>query len=341
MPGICIGDTFKVSRVLITGGAGFVGRHFARYFLQRGDEVWVVDPIVAGTGGIDPAAGWPLFDPRDFTNFHFVQVDCREFFRSHMNQSFDVALHLAAVVGGRLMIERNPLAIADDLSIDSEYWQWAVQARPKKTICFSSSAAYPIKFQREDSYVLLSEEMIDFGDDIGMPDMSYGWAKLTCEYLARLAYDRYGLASVCYRPFSGYGIDQDDTYPFPSICKRSIAVSAGEPFVVWGNGQQMRDFIHIDDCVRGVIATMDAVNNGDAINLSTGILTSFLEFARLATRACGYDTRIIGRDDRPAGVFARGGATTLQESLGFAPSVEFSQGIYAAITAYEGRLERP
>ena len=65
--------------------------------------------------------------------------------------------------------------------------------------------------------------MIDFDDDIGMPDMSYGWAKLTCEYLARLAYERHGLKSVSYRPFSGYGEDQDDTYPFPSICKRAIA----------------------------------------------------------------------------------------------------------------------
>ena len=91
----------------------------------------------------------------------------------------------------------------------------------QKTLCFSSSAAYPIKYQREGNYVLLREDMIGFDEDIGMPDMSYGWAKLTCEYLARLAYEKHGLKSVCYRPFSGYGEDQDDSYPFPSICKRS------------------------------------------------------------------------------------------------------------------------
>ena len=107
-------------------------------------------------------------------------------------------------------------------------------AKPAKTLCFSSSAAYPIKFQRENDYVLLHEDMIDFEDDIGMPDMSYGWAKLTCEYLARLAYEKHGLKSVCYRPFSGYGEDQDDSYPFPSICKRALAKRGSKVLDVWG-----------------------------------------------------------------------------------------------------------
>ncbi len=63
--------------------------------------------------------------------------------------------------------------------------------------------------QRQDHYELLKEDMIDFTKSIGMPDMSYGWAKLTCEYLARLAYEKHGLKSIVYRPFSGYGEDQD------------------------------------------------------------------------------------------------------------------------------------
>ena len=56
-----------------------------------------------------------------------------------------------------------------------------------------------------------------------MPDLTYGWAKLTHEYCALLAYEKHGIQSVSYRPFSGYGGDQDDSYPFPSICKRVLA----------------------------------------------------------------------------------------------------------------------
>jgi GDP-L-fucose synthase len=236
------------------------------------------------------------------------------------------------------MIENRPLAVADDLSIDAEYWQWAERARPAKTLCFSSSAAYPIKFQRQGDYRLLTEGMISFDDDIGMPDMSYGWAKLTCEYLARLAFEKHGLKSVCYRPFSGYGEDQDDTYPFPSIIKRAIA-NLGQPVLsVWGTGDQMRDFIHIDDCVQGAIATMERIDNGDALNLSTGIYTSFKQFARMAAEAVGYTPEVIGLSDQPAGVFARGGDTRKQESLGFKAKTSFEQGIRMALDAISGRV---
>jgi GDP-L-fucose synthase len=238
------------------------------------------------------------------------------------------------MVGGRTMIEYNPIAVADDLSIDAEYWQWAKICGPRKTLCFSSSAAYPIKFQRKDNYVLLHEDMISFEDDIGMPDMSYGWAKLTCEYLARLAYEKHGLKSVCYRPFSGYGEDQDDTYPFPSICKRALENRGKSVLEVWGSGTQMRDFIHIEDCVAGVVQTMDQIDNGDAVNLSTGILTSFIEFAAKAAGLCGYKPEVRGMSDKPAGVHARGGDTAKQKALGFTYSIDFETGIARALDRF-------
>ena len=321
-------------KILITGGAGFVGRRFCRRFLDAGDEVHCVDPIAADTGGIDPSGRWPLFAPNEFKSFHFYKQDCRDWFDAHSDSDFDYVVHLAAMVGGRAMIENRPLAVADDLAIDAEYWQWAERAKPAKTLCFSSSAAYPIKYQRQGDYRLLTEDMIGFEEDLGMPDMSYGWAKLTCEYLAKLAYEKHGLRSICYRPFSGYGEDQDDTYPFPSIVKRAMA-HAGEPVLtVWGTGDQMRDFIHIEDCVDGAFATMDSIDDGDALNLSTGIYTSFKEFARMAAEVIGYSPTVVGMSDKPAGVFARGGDTTKQASLGFRAQTSFDEGIRRAVAFY-------
>lgn len=329
-----------MAKILITGGAGFVGRHFTRHFLETGHEVLVVDPIAQFTGGIDPAAGWPLFEPRDFQTFSFLKQDCRAWFEQTAACEFDYVLHLAAMVGGRLMIEYNPIVVADDLSIDAAYWQWAARAKPARTVCFSSSAAYPIKFQREHDHVLLREDMIDFGDDIGMPDLSYGWAKLTCEYLARLAFERYGLKSVCYRPFSGYGEDQDDTYPFPSICKRAMLNRGSEALTVWGSGAQMRDFIHIEDCVRGVVSTMDRIDDGGALNLSTGILTSFLQFAGLAAAASGYVPIVSGMSDKPTGVHARGGDTAKQRAFGFEHAIGFADGVARAVAYFDANPRR-
>ena len=321
-------------KVLVTGAAGFVGRHLVKRLLDAGDEVHAVDCVAEFTGGIDPVNGWPFFDPFQYRNFHFYKEDCRQWFQHRRDGDFDYAFHLAAMVGGRLMIENNPLAVADDLAIDASYWQWAKVARPRKTACFSSSAAYPIDLQREDAYVLLKEDMISFDGDIGMPDMSYGWAKLTCEYLARLAYEKHGLASICYRPFSGYGEDQDDAYPFPSICKRAIENRGARTLQVWGTGTQMRDFIHIEDCMDGIFTTVDKINDGGAVNLSTGVLTSFLDFARTAAEILGYHPEVKGSTDKPAGVHARGGDTTKQRQLGFVAKIAFREGIERALQHY-------
>ncbi len=327
-----------LARILITGGAGFVGRHVTRRLLERGDEVVVVDPIAPLTGGRAPADGWPLFDPRDFAGFSFVEQDCRAYFRAHPHAHFDAVFHLAAIVGGRLVIEHNPLAVADDLSIDAHYWEWARTAQPGKSLIFSSSAAYPVSLQRPDGYRLLTEDDIRFdGSDLGMPDLSYGWSKLTVEFLARLAYERHGLKSVCYRPFSGYGEDQDDTYPFPSICKRALAHRGAAALTVWGSGRQMRDFIHIEDCVTGVLATMDSTDDGGAFNLSTGRLTSFIEFAGIAARAAGYTPEITGTSDKPEGVFARGGETAKQASHGFVAETTFEDGVARALAYFEAQ----
>ncbi len=308
-----------MARYLITGGAGFVGRHVTRRLLERGDTVVVVDPIAPLTGGIAPADGWPLFDPRDFDTFSFFDEDCRAYFRAHPHEQFDAAFHLAAIVGGRLVIEQNPLAVADDLSIDAHYWEWAKTAQPGKNVIFSSSAAYPVSLQRPDGYRLLVEDDIRFdGSDLGMPDLSYGWSKLTVEFLARLAYERHGLPSVCYRPFSGYGEDQDDTYPFPSICKRAhrqqgrrrahrLGLRAPDARLHPHRG--LRDAACSPRWTLWTTAT--------AFNLSTGRLTSFIEFAGIAARAVGYDPAITGTSDKPEGVFARGGDTARQAAHGF------------------------
>jgi nucleoside-diphosphate-sugar epimerase len=322
-------------KILITGAAGFVGRRFVRRFLEAGDEVHAVDPIVPNTGGIHPDRGWPLFNPRDFAGFRFYHEDCRRWFETHHEGDFDYCLHLAAVVGGRQMIENCPLAVADDLSIDSAYWQWAVKAQPAKTLTFSSSAAYPIEYQRRDGYQLLREDMIRVGGNVGMPDMSYGWAKLTCEYLGKLAFEKHGLKSVVYRPFSGYGEDQDPSYPFPAICRRVLENRGSERLTVWGTGEQMRDFIYIEDCVDGVLRTMDLIDDGDAVNLSTGLYTSFKEFAREAAELCGYSPLVEGLSHTPEGVFARGGDTAKQESFGFVPQMSFREGIQLGLRYQE------
>jgi GDP-L-fucose synthase len=174
---------------------------------------------------------------------------------------------------------------------------------------------------------VLSENDISFEGDIGMPDMTYGWAKLTNEYLGILAHEKYGLNVACYRPFSGYGEDQDLTYPFPAICERAIKHTNEEPFVVWGSGNQGRDFIYINDVVNGVLQTYSELKDGHGVNLSTGSLTTFIELAKMVLTYLGKEVDVIGDESMPSGVFARVGSPDRLSALGFVAETEIFEGV--------------
>ncbi|MBU0579937.1 MAG: NAD-dependent epimerase/dehydratase family protein [Candidatus Margulisbacteria bacterium] len=312
-------------KVLITGGCGFVGRHFAYKLLTMGEyEVTLVDDL---STGLSPNE-WPQFlKPKK--EFRFIKADAREFFLKS-TESFDLVLHLAAVVGGRMTIEGDPLKVATDLAIDAGFFNWLAKLRPmpKKAVYFSSSAAYPINLQTRGNNILLCESMIDFSQAIGVPDMSYGWSKLTGEFLTRLAIEKYGLNVIIYRPFSGYGEDQDLTYPFPSIVKR--VAKRESPIAIWGSGDQKRDFIHIDDCVDAVLSTMFQLSPGEALNLSSGIGTSFFELASMCMQIMGYSSELKSDPSKPEGVFARVGSNK-NLSKYYAPRISLQEGIERAI----------
>jgi len=147
-------------KILITGGFGFVGTHFIN-LLQKDNDIFVVD--------IKHKAIMPERDE----SIKYTISDCREFFKNSTEQ-FDLVIHLAAIVGGRVTIEGNPISVATDLSIDAEMFNWAVRTKQPRVVYFSSSAAYPISYQTGDVNNL-HESMIDLLD-IHNPDMTYGWA---------------------------------------------------------------------------------------------------------------------------------------------------------------------
>jgi nucleoside-diphosphate-sugar epimerase len=257
--------------VLITGHMGFVGRHFVSYFNKNNIKFI----------GIDIKEG----------------NDCRDFFKTSTEQ-FDLIIHLAAIVGGRATIEGEPLSVATDLSIDAELFNWAINTNQKHIVYFSSSAAYPIRKQLLADEYLLKESDIDL-NAIESPDFTYGWAKLTGEYLAEFMRKK-GVRVDVFRPFSGYGEDQDLDYPFPSFVKR--VVNREDPFIIWGTGNQVRDFIHIKDIIESVMhfVTLEAV---PTLNLGWGRPTSFKNLAEIMFNISGWRPKeVIYLEDKPMGV---------------------------------------
>lgn len=259
---------------LITGSEGFIGRHFAAHLREHG---WLVL-------GIDTENG----------------NDARDFFRARdpwSARSYDLVVHAAAAGARRQVIEGDPLILAANLELDAGLFRWARMTGPGRVVYLSSSAAYPVALQVPDLEHQLAEDDID-PDAPRAPDALYGWAKLTGEYLARLARAD-GQAVTVVRPFSGYGADQSPDFPFPAFTDR--ALRREDPFTIWGDGRQVRDFVHVDDIVATVMELCRREEDGPA-NIGWGDPVSMRELAGKVCAAAGYAPQIRTDPQAPAGV---------------------------------------
>ena len=325
-------------KCLVTGGCGFIGRHFAKRLLDDGHTVAIIDNMYSGVELYDwmfRPNGWDE-KTRSVPNLQLMIGDCRSFFATAVPGSlwsssrFDLIIHCAAIVGGRMKIEDDPLEVATDLAIDSEFFRWVTASKSMpKVVYFSSSAVYPLEMQTKELHVALNEAVVNFdGFNIGKPDMTYGWTKLTGEYLAKFAVEKYGLHVVTYRPFGGYGEDQAPTYPFPAILKR--VVQGDNPVMVWGSGDQERDWIHVDDVVETVLQTYDKLFPGRVLNIGTGIATSFFSLAEQVVAIAGTGASVINDPKRPEGVFSRV-ADVANSHQYYVPKISLAEGIARAL----------
>lgn len=290
-------------KVLITGHKGFVGSSIHKRFSEH--DVCGID-IKESNDAID-------FFKKDETKF-------------------DLVFHCAAIVGGRKTIEGQPHRLFENFVLDSMLFQWALKTKPQHVVYYSSSACYPEKFQNRSSIpgYRLKESDIDLYD-ISSPDPSiYGLSKLCGESLCHYSKNEDTNFHV-FRPFSGYSENQSLDYPFPSFIKR--ARDKSDPFEIWGDGNQVRDWIHIEDIVDGTLAAIDNNVKGP-VNLCTGVGTSFNDFADKLITMAGYSPKIKHLTTNPVGVQYRVGDPTKLNEF-FVPKISFEQGIERALREYK------
>lgn len=268
-------------RALVTGSAGFVGRHFVEH-LQR-------DPRTQVTG-CDPR-GW---DGRDA--FDLFRED---------TTIYDLVVHAAAAEPHRAAIDSGR-HLAYNLQLDSAMFDWAVRTGQGRVLYLSSCA------------------VLDGPDD-------YGWSKLTGERMADAA-RRSGLPVTVVRPYSGYGEDQGEDWPFGAFVAR--AKRRDDPFVIWGNGTQVRDWIHVADVVGGALAVVEA-GITEPVSLCTGVGTSMRDVAAMCVEAAGYKPRCELRTDAPAGQPYRVGDPTLLHTV-YTPTVDIAEGVKRAMAERKG-----
>jgi nucleoside-diphosphate-sugar epimerase len=338
--------------VLITGGCGFIGRSLVRDLLGEGAKtVFVVDDLSTGRHPDDwlpesdveriGARSWVYTAPTG-SSVHFVLSDLREILSETQDSEFsgmlfDEVYHLAARVGGRLALENRPFLIADNFSIDASFFSWVHRAGEsvRRVLYMSSSAVYPLSLQGHSGNTALREplaDMLSTNDTDGV----YGWAKLTGEYLARTVAALTGVRVACVRPFSGYGPDQDLVYPVPAIAQRASARK--DPLIIWGSGEQQRDFIYITDVIAGMRRAIGRASDGKAVNLGTGRGSTFAGIASMFAELSGYEPEIVADRTKPTGAEVRVAETShMLSELDWQPSVELVEGMRRVLTAFERR----
>lgn len=303
---------------VVTGSAGFLGRHFVQALEASGDYEYVM--------AIDLPAG-----PDD--------RDALEFFRTDAHR-WDLLIHCAAVSPHRAAIDGRALDVgAGGLELDAAMFKWAARTKPGRVVYFSSSAAYPVGFQAGHVPYRLAEADGDPDQPVSAglleamgtfgpfaPDAIYGAVKVMGERLAK-AYRRTGGAVTVVRPFSGYGEDQSGDFPFGAF--RDRARRRQDPFMVWGDGTQVRDWVHVDDVVGAVLAAVEREIDGP-VNICTGIGTSMAELAAAFAEEAGYSPRFVFMADKPAGVLYRVGYPSLLNEF-YVPKVTIREGVRRAL----------
>lgn len=255
-------------RVLITGGAGFIGSHLAEAYLDRGDEVYVIDDL--STGSIDN-----IHHLKNQPRFHYVIDSVQNVpVLAEMIDRCDVIFHLAAAVGVRLIVE-SPVRTIETNVHGTEVVLSTASKKKRKVLIASTSEVYGLSEQapfREDGPLV-------FGAT-SKSRWSYACSKAIDEFLALAYWRERKLPTTVVRLFNTVGPRQTGQYGMviPNFVKQALA---GRPITVFGNGEQTRCFCYVGDVVGALVKIMDHPGAvGEVINVGSTEEVTILEVAR-------------------------------------------------------------
>jgi UDP-glucose 4-epimerase len=294
-------------RVLVTGGAGFIGSHLTDALLARGDEVAVVDDLSSGRlARLDEHASLHKLSITEAGALGALTGRLRPELICHLAAQIDVRASVAAPADDA---RTNVVGTVNVLEA-------ARAADARVLFCSTGGALYG-----RDAPIPSLEDVLP------LPESPYGIAKYCAEQYVGLYNRLHGCRHTILRLANVYGPRQDpagESGVIPIFCAR---VLGGERPVVYGDGEQTRDYVYVGDAVRAFLAAADQGRPG-IWNFGTGVETSVIELARLIGRAAGRDVAPEFAPPRP-GELQRSAlaAEQAERDLGWAPSVPLADGI--------------
>jgi nucleoside-diphosphate-sugar epimerase len=304
--------------ILVTGGGGFIGAHLVRSFREQGTDVRAVD--------LKPPDEWfQCFDDVENLELDLRRLDaCRE-----AVAGVEQVYNLAADMGGMGFIESNRAACMLSVLINTHMLEAALDAGVERFFYSSSACVYP-DYRQDSPEVTPLREQDAYP---AMPEDGYGWEKLFSERMCRHFREDYGLVTRVARYHNVYGPHgtfEGGREKAPAAICRKIAeakLSGRHEIEVWGDGEQTRSFMYIDDCLEGTRRIMDS-DLVEPLNLGSAQLVTINELVDIVERIAGIE---VARDydlSAPQGVRGRNSDNTLiNELLGWEPRIRLEDGL--------------
>lgn len=316
---------WKGRPVLVTGGASFIGSHIVERLVDRGAAVRVVDDL--SSGHLDN-----IKEHVDRGRVEFIRADLKEAgIAQKAVDGMATVFHLAADHGGRGYVELHQSACALNMMLDQLVFDAAAKARVEKVVFASSGCVYPNGLQTDPTQtVYLREEMVGPLYDA---DNMYGWAKLMGEMTLRAFAKDHGLKAASCRYFTVYGNRGHENHAVIAMIARAFLKQ--NPFDVWGNGEQIRNWTHVTDIAEGTIRAAEKIDDGTAINLGTMERTRVIDAVREVLAYTGHKAEIRFLLDKPVGPMNRVADNSLAKKLlGWEPQIKFIDGLHQTIDWY-------
>jgi UDP-glucose 4-epimerase len=268
-------------RVLITGGAGFIGSHLSDAYLNRGDEVFVIDDLSTGSiNNIEHIKRHP--------NFHYTIDSVHNYpVVAELVDQCDVVFHLAAAVGVKLIVE-SPVRTIETNIRGTEVLLNAANKKKKKVLIASTSEVYGLSDQvpfREDGNLVMGATT--------KGRWSYACSKAIDEFLALAYWHEKKLPAIVVRLFNTVGPRQTGQYGMviPTLVKQALA---GRPLTVYGTGEQTRCFAYVGDIVGALVKLMDHEHAvGEVFNIGSSEEVSITQLAQRIREITGSESEIV------------------------------------------------
>jgi UDP-glucose 4-epimerase len=302
--------------VLITGAAGFIGSHLAEQCLERGCRVTGLDAFTdyysesLKRRNIETALRHPAY--------RLVEGDLLQLDIDALLEDVSIVFHLAAQPGVRISWDQFDVYARLNVMATQRLLHTARGRELDRVVIASSSSVYG------DAEMLPTRE-----DVLPRPVSPYGVTKVAAEHLAQVYWRNFGVPCVCLRYFTVYGPRQRPDMGFHRLLVRALA---DEPFEVYGDGEQTRDFTFVADAVAGTLAAAERGTEGASYNLGGGSRRSLKSVLDLLEGLLDRPVARVYRDSQPGD--ARDTAADIGlagRDLGYRPSFDFSQGLEAQL----------